>query len=111
MADVSADVEKFVGGDRLEKPFAEAATDSWAHSRQGECDNADERASVAQVEFEWNVGLQCCRIRRVMNEDSAIPTRVKHRFAGNPKHPAPGRFAEAAAAGGDAAHVRSTPYP
>ena len=49
VADVSADVEEFVSGDWFEEPFAETTANSRTHSLQGECDNADEGAPVAQI--------------------------------------------------------------
>jgi len=55
--DVSANVEKFVRGDRLEEPFAKPPTDARTHSRQGERDDADKRAPVTQIEFEGNLPL------------------------------------------------------
>src|SRR5205814_6047317 len=73
MADISADVEKFVGGDRLEKPFAETPANSWPHSRQRERDNADKSAAVPQVEFERHIELECSWLGLVMDEDCAIP--------------------------------------
>ena len=52
MADVSADIQKFVGGDRLEKPFGPRATEPRPHSHQGERDDADEYLPVAEIELE-----------------------------------------------------------
>src|SRR2546429_527402 len=77
VADVSADVEKFVGGDRFEKPFADPSAEARPHSRQGERNDADESASVAQIEGEGNIALEHGWVCLVVNEDGAVPTRVK----------------------------------
>jgi len=104
MPDVGADVEKFVSRDRLEQPFAESSSDARAHVQQGEGDNADVSAPIAQIELEWDLALQRHWIGGVVNEDGAIPARVEHRLAAHREHPASSRFTQPAATGGDTLH-------
>src|ERR1043166_2463454 len=55
---VGANVQEFVGGDWLQKPFGPRAADPRTHPHERERDNADECQPIAQVEFEWNLPLQ-----------------------------------------------------
>src|SRR5438067_1866612 len=75
--DVGANIEKIMGGDRSQKQLADSAAKTWPHSAHRECNEADKRAPMVTVEIVGNAFLQFVRIDFVMNENSAIPSRVE----------------------------------
>src|SRR5438093_5250753 len=78
--DVGANIQKMMGGERSQKQLADSAAKSWPHSTHRECDEADKGASLVEIEIVGNAALQFLRIGFVMNENSAIPCRVKQRL-------------------------------
>jgi hypothetical protein len=70
-----------MGGDRSQKHLADSPAKSWPHSTHRECNEADKGAPVITIEIVRNTVLQFVRIDFVMNENSAIPSRVEQRLA------------------------------
>src|SRR5881394_2099269 len=97
-----------MGGDWLQHPFADPSPNPRAHSHEGERNQADVGATLAKIQLERDLALQGDRVHGVMDEDCAIPARVKHRLAADCEHPPPRFVTQRSAIGGDALHVRST---
>ena len=78
--DVSADIEELVSRDRFQEPFRQDSAEARSHPHERKSDDADERLSVAKIEFEWNLPLQDGRISGIVDKDRAIPTSEKQRL-------------------------------
>src|SRR5438067_2431425 len=70
--DVGANIEKMMGGDRSQKQLADSAAKSWPHSTHRECNEADKRSSLVEIEMVRHAALQFLRTGFVRNENSPI---------------------------------------
>jgi len=94
IVNVSADVEKLVGRDRFEEPFAYDAAETRSHSHESEGDDGDKCLAVAQIELKRDLSLQDQRVDRVVDEDGTVPARQKKRLSKFGKEPLPACNAE-----------------
>ena len=82
MPDISAYVQKTTVRHRLEQPFRDPATESWAHPAHSERNHTDECASVIKIELVRHALLQMRWIGFVMDEKCALPICKK---SGSPR--------------------------